>query len=69
MDTNLQKTCFSSKPEPYHPEACHPERSEGSAEESIRSSTTQDLAFLESAPGRQAIIGLHVRAIIRYLSL
>ena len=30
---------------------------------------TDDLAFLESVPGRQAIIDLHVRAIIRYLSL
>ena len=29
----------------------------------------QDLAFLESAPGRQAIIDFHVRAIIRYMSL
>ena len=33
------------------------------------SKTLQYLAFLESAPGRQAIIDLHVRAIIRYLSL
>ena len=31
--------------------------------------TTQDLAFLESALGLQAIIELPIRGIIRYLSL
>lgn len=28
----------------------------------------QDLTFLESAPGRQAIIDLHVRGIIDYVN-
>ncbi len=28
----------------------------------------QDLAFLESAPGRQAIIDLHIQGIIRYIN-
>ena len=37
--------------------------------ENLFHDNADDLAFLESAPGRQAIIDLHVRAIIRYLSL
>lgn len=37
--------------------------------ENLFHDNADDLAFLESVPGRQAIIDLHVRAIIRYLSL
>ena len=37
--------------------------------ENLFHDNVDDLDFLESAPGRRAIIDLHVRAIIRYLSL
>ena len=63
----LSNTPGKCSPDRRYREWCYTRQIAAALSENPFHDKVDDLAFLESAPGRQAIIDLHVRGIISYV--